>query len=84
MRPIDADKIEFLGLNNRVCPDLSAMDVIDEQPTVDAVPVVRCFDCQYRNTVQCPAYRKLDDTGEIITPQYVRFCSYGERKDGEK
>jgi predicted RNA-binding Zn-ribbon protein involved in translation (DUF1610 family) len=40
VRLIDADKIEFHGLNNRVCPDLSAMDVIDGQPTILAVPVV--------------------------------------------
>ena len=52
-------------------------------PAVDAVPVVKCFDCQYRNKVECPAYRKLIDTGEILPPPYVHFCSYGERKGGE-
>lgn len=56
---------------------------IDEQPTVDAVPVVRCKDCRHKvedkiyGNVFCnrmiAAYRvKLND-----------FCSYGERKDNE-
>ena len=51
-------------------------------PTIDAVPVVRCAECERRSksadltdTVYCPwlkqQMRKTD------------FCSYGERKDGE-
>lgn len=40
MRLIDADKVKFYGqtfsygLNRRVCPDLCAQDVIDEQATI--------------------------------------------------
>lgn len=79
MRLIDADKIEFHGLNNRVCPDLSAQDVIDEQPTIDAVPVVRCRECVYKNTTACPAY----DAPFMRTSLRIKFCSEGQRREDE-
>lgn len=56
--------------------------VVEDTPTIDAVPVVRCSECKHRDpenhhcdhpagaTIYFP--RKDDD-----------FCSYGERKDGE-
>ena len=55
--------------------------VIDSQPTVDAVPVVRCrecnhcdpenYHCDHPMSTAAPLRRKPDD-----------FCSYGERKEG--
>ena len=54
--------------------------VIDSQPTVDAVPVVRCRECKYRfknnghDKSSCPiidANIWMDDDD---------FCSHGERK----
>jgi hypothetical protein len=56
---------------------------INNAPTVDAVEVVRCKDCEYRHdscfagngNIYCDYHHKyfgLDD-----------FCSYGERKDNE-
>lgn len=56
--------------------------VIDRQPTVDAVPVVRCRECKYRfknnghSKDGCPiidANIWMDDDD---------FCSHGERKEG--
>ena len=51
---------------------------------IDAVPVVRCHECKFgepmgRQGVAChnPAGLKCLGSGK-------RFCSYGERKDGEK
>ena len=44
------------------------------QPTIDAVPVVRCKDCKYWNFGDC--YRL-----ELSHP--YDFCSYGERRDEE-
>lgn len=57
-------------------------EMVEDAPTVDAVEVVRCRDCNhcdqenhhcdhYMGTV-APLSRKPDD-----------FCSYGERKDGD-
>lgn len=65
---------------------LGVLAVIDEQPTVDAVPVVRCGECEYHgephrtdmgvDVVWCNFYNthKLKDG----------YCNCGERKDGER
>jgi hypothetical protein len=29
------------------------MDVLDELPTIDAIPVVRCKDCKHYDTIGC-------------------------------
>ena len=53
--------------------------VIDKQPTVDAVPVVRCKDCiEYRDSVGACHYFNYDPTDEMD------FCSHGIRADGER
>ena len=50
--------------------------MIKTAPTVDAVPVVRCRECKYRDgtpgqpNIQCGQMHEDD------------FCSYGERKEG--
>ena len=74
MRLIDADKLErqeYWG--NERCFDYVDADDIDNAPTVDAVPVVRCKDCKHEFGGSCILCgfqkRKPDD-----------FCSYGERK----
>ena len=58
-----------------------ATSFIDAAPTVDAVPVVRCrecnhcdpenYHCDHPMSTAAPLRRKPDD-----------FCSYGERKEG--
>ena len=51
---------------------------IDDAPTVDAVPVVRCKDCEHYDA----EYRRC--FGLIGYGRYWKpddFCSYGERKD---
>ena len=55
-------------------------NAIDNAPTVDAVPVVRCRDCKYRrkndeNEPYCTNRRGLDD------PAPDGFCNYGEPKE---
>lgn len=71
---IDADKLErqeYWG--NERCFDYVDADDIDNAPTVDAVPVVRCKDCKNEFGGSCIICgfqkRKPED-----------FCSYGERK----
>lgn len=67
-RIIDADKLKD------IISDTWVLDRIDEQPTVDAEPVVRCKDCQYRgSTAEC--LERGDDW----------FCADGKRReDAEK
>ena len=90
MRLGDLDAIEkFIedGLNN---PDKEkafghdAIEILAEvhyAPTIDAVPVVRCGECEKRSksadltyTIYCPWLGQQMDKND--------FCSYGERKDG--
>ena len=53
-----------------------ALRCIEQAPTVDAVPVVRCRECKFRDgtpgqpNIQCGNMHDDD------------FCSYGERKEG--
>ena len=70
-RLIDADKARETATIDLVVHHL------DRQPTIDAVPVVRCYECKHRD-------------GEAGQPNILcyqmhdnDFCSYGERKGGE-
>ena len=90
MRLIDADSAKLSVSDYKIfrCQLGGLMDVaefIDDQPTIDAVPVVRCRECKHRkyddifgtlwcNRDSCTKRVKQDD-----------FCSYGEKrrdKDG--
>ena len=79
-----AQPAEYKGVIHMVVPIIE----IDKLPTVDAVPVVRCRDCKN--------WHKLESSliGEImcctaqgcmnVQKEPDDFCSYGERKDGDK
>ena len=63
---------------------LSVLQRIDEQPTIDAVPVVRCVNCIH--------YGAEASAFDAWTPFCLKhkmttfpddYCSYGEKKDGE-
>lgn len=53
--------------------------IIDVQPTVDAVEVVRCKDCKWRGNLGC-AVRIVDESDN---PKDDDFCSWGERKEDD-
>lgn len=65
MRLIDADKLPL---------DIMPEDV-DNAPTIDAVPVVRCRECKYHKPIDyCTKHKQtgwFDDN----------FCSYGEQRE---
>ena len=85
MRLIDAD-----ALMDRVCANLRDGDVldrippcfVDNAPTVNAVVVTRCEDCEHkeRATVNGKGFLICPASGMEITPD--DFCSYGEPKEG--
>ena len=60
------------------------VEFIKSQPTVEAVPVVRCKDCKYF----CDGYPNvlnadgLCENTDCLVDLYC-FCSYGERKENE-
>ena len=63
-----------------------AMLVLQEAPTVDVVPVVRCRDCIGRSTWYNDAEYGCAVCG--MSGMYPRsedgFCSYGIRNDGDR
>ena len=78
MRLIDADK--FLEKMQRTYRYFAVKFDIEEAPTVDAVPVVRCKDC----------INKTKTGNKIVYCDYFErdmmpddFCSCGERKEQE-
>ena len=77
-RLIDADAAK-LTANDYVmfrCQLGGLVDVVEflnDMPTVDAVPVVRCKDCKYFKTPLC----QIEDNHDNW------FCADGERKDGD-
>ena len=92
MRLIDADALEkklnnererFVALDMKGAEHIlvhSALRLLREAPTIDAVPVVRCGECKYlMASGVCNMF--ADDN---IKPSASDFCSYGERKDDDK
>ena len=68
---------------------LGIQQAVDEQQTIDAVPVVRCRECKYWKPSGSKAGNSFSDMeyiGGCEFTNYYRtesdFCSYGERKEG--
>ena len=86
MRMIDADALGVGRCSKDILPDAycagwnGLIELIEKAPTIDAVPVVRCrecnhcdpenYHCDHPMSTAAPLRRKPDD-----------FCSYGERKE---
>lgn len=103
MRLIDADALER-RMNERLrtleaengpydhyaCGYEDAIDEIEDAPTVEAVPVVRCKDCRKRRSRECPMcdYEQLWDDDEGWIDAYrdrtedEGFCHKGAKMDG--
>ncbi len=81
MRLIDRDVIHWRPDENwelyATAADIRAI------PTVDAVGVTRCKDCEHkeRATVNGKGFLICPASGMEITPD--DFCSYGEPKEGD-
>ena len=98
MRTIDADALMKTVFNDVVLVDgevkgvgLILAETVDNAPTIDAVPVVRCRECKHRYTENCPMYfhdfywlegygEYVDDDTDHTEDDY--FCPKGERKEG--
>ena len=89
MRLIDADALGIGLANETIFKEReyahgwnSAIKIIENAPTIDAVPVIRCRECKYSHEDEifgnrwCESHygcRKVKDEG---------FCDLGERKEG--
>ena len=74
---------DYYGIQCRTCPIENEIEDIDEAPTVDAVPVVRCKDCEYwrDDDKWCSVTARYNLLGEEIDLEENEFCSYGVRRD---
>lgn len=76
---LKAELISFYDDSYRLCNEIACM--VDSAPTINAVPVVRCKDCEFSH---------MDGWfcgGAGMMPEHTTlpesFCDHGERKDGE-
>ena len=96
MRLIDADRLSEAIYDNVSAPYEEAvwakedcLAEIEAAQTVDAVPVVRCRECQHWKPTGSKGGNSFSDMeyiGGCEFTKYCRresdFCSYGERKEG--
>ena len=74
--PSAREKNEYLfGMQQRL---ETCIELVEDAPTVDAVPVVRCKDC-IRFSPDDDVWGWCTVSGKMRCKD---FCSYGERKDG--
>lgn len=95
MRMIDADALKSKVQAQEWKRDPAVMLALDwiymlinEQPTIDAVPVVRCRECKSHGTLKsgelfCGKI-KTGIYGYYHAVKADDYCSYGERKEDRK
>ena len=82
MRLIDADEaiINFGFEWDDIGPSRGeVVEFLRKQPTIDAVPVVRCRECKHHH--DCDTHF-CDALGMDCPDDSEFFCSYGKRKEG--
>ena len=93
MRLIDADRaLEIVHDRGVAHPNAYHLTnyatlVLQEAPTIDAIPVVHCQECKHLNVVNhkelyahCPKTNMVFLPFELDTREH--FCSLGEQKEG--
>ena len=88
-KPIYAEEDNITGSGmsyDEICGYNDGIDIawnkIDQSPTIDAVPVVRCQDCIRRyDTDECPMCFLIEGKYYEYTNENG-FCDRGERKEG--
>ena len=88
-KPIYAEEDNITGSGmsyDEICGYNDGIDIawnkIDQAPTIDAAPVVRCKDCIRRyDTDECPMCFLIEGKYYEYTKENG-FCDRGERKEG--
>ena len=88
-KPIYAEEDNITGSGmsyDEICGYNDGIDIawnkIDQAPTIDAVPVVRCEDCIRRyDTDECPMCFLIEGKYYEYTNENG-YCDRGERKEG--
>lgn len=61
----------------------NVVNILKEQPIVDAVEVVRCENCHYCGIYKSGNLYCVHQNG-ITNPKPDEFCSHGERRNDER
>ena len=81
---LGVDKCNSDTLPAAYCEGWNAMVyIVNNAPTVDAVPVVRCKECSYRGTITCPMVHEQLGNGLLDYAHDDGYCSRGKRKENE-
>lgn len=81
-RYIDAELIDLDRVSDSIC-QWQAQEAIDDTPTADVVPVVRCKDCIHHKDAPRTLYVWCECVDGLLPKDW--FCADGEREtdDGE-
>ena len=74
----------YHGVRCRACWVDDTLDYIDSEQAADVAPVVRCKDCKYWQDNNDGYPHEECRWVHEETPDADDFCSYGERKEGDK
>lgn len=66
MRLIDADTLDLSRVSDSICEG-QAWEAVEEAPTVDAVPVIRCYECRYFELDHFENFYSPTENGEAET-----------------
>ena len=92
MRLIDADELmkdarRDKAISACLADIVDIQNLVNDQPTIDAVPVVRCKHCEYRmhhpdsyETLLCTHKHWAGEFLPVVTDD--GFCNYGKRMEG--
>ena len=86
-RYIDADRLkrqmEFvcMGIMSGTDPYNAPLNTIDEAPTADVVPVVRCKDCIHHKNAHKTMYVWCECVDGLLPHDW--FCADGERREDD-
>ena len=81
-RLIDADALLDYFRNEH--HESEVIEAVKDAPTIDAVPLVRCKDCQFSEYYKCSETRHCrTQNGMYRAVEDDDFCSWGERKDND-
>lgn len=89
MRLIDADALGIGRCSKDILPAAycagwnGAVGLIEQAPTIDAVPVVRCGKCRWWCSKAGDPPTCMHEFNGLPYSTATDFCSYGERKEGE-
>ena len=82
MRLIDVVALDFSRVSDTVCKK-QAWEAVEEAPTVDAVPVIRCRECKYCTQFEVYKVKWFVCTrnNDGIDMNADDYCSKAERKE---